>query len=92
MSTENKNQCEEYLAMGFELMPSGRINHHWWYCRKYIKGSTKDKTWIWDEDPQEQGIQRHGHHSCCSSKKAYCHKVGCVNRKLADDLSDLKDI
>lgn len=83
-------QEKEYIAMGFKLMPSGRINHHWWYCAKFQKGSVKDSTWIWDEPPRAQGEHRYGHHTCCQSKKAYCHRLGCKNRKLIDDYSDLK--
>lgn len=78
-------QCEEYLAMGFELMPSGRVNEHKWYKQKFGRGSVKDTTW-----------SRENHwHSCCMSKRAYRHKLGCKNRKelLADDdYSDLKDV
>ena len=83
---------QEYLSMGFKLMPCGKENHHWWYCAKFQKGSVRDKTWVWDEKPQPTGEHRCGHHKCCKSKKAYCHRVGCVNRKPIDDLSDLKDL
>lgn len=77
--------------MGFKLLPSGRINHHKYYCNKFIKGSVKDKTWIWDEPPQGKGNHRCGHHICCFSKKPYCHLSHCLNKILADDLSDLKE-
>lgn len=88
-----ENQTKEYLAMGFKLMPSGRINHHWFYCAKFQKGSKRDKTWIRDGKNIRPGLRSSkGHHDCCMSKKAYCHKVGCVNRRSIDDLSDLKDL
>ena len=69
--------------MGFPLMPSGRINHHLWYGRKFGLCSVKDSTWN----------KIKGEHTCCKSQRAYCHKVGCKNRKeisIDDDLSDLK--
>lgn len=84
------NIQQEYLSMGFMLMPCGKENHHKWYCRKFVKGSARDSTWKWD-----RGFERvplHGFHSCCGSRKAYCHLVGCRNRVelLADDdYSDL---
>ncbi len=91
--SDRKTQVQEYLDMGFELMPSGRINHHLWYGRKFGLSTMKDSTWRWEKGKEHKiGC---GYHSCCRSRKAYCHKVGCVNRReisAEDDLSDLKDI
>lgn len=81
----DKNQTEEYLGMGFALMPSGKPNHYKWYVNKFRKGSVRDDTW-------NRGAC---HHSCCRSRKPYCHLVGCSNRielPDCDDLSDLRDI
>jgi hypothetical protein len=85
-------QQQEYLKMGFELMPSGRINHHLWYGRKFGHASVRDSTWTWEEGKEHKiGC---GFHKCCGSRKAYCHKVGCKNRLSAedDDYSDLKEV
>ncbi len=82
----NQTQLEEYLAMGLELLPSGRVNEHKYYKIKYGVCSVKDSTW-----------DRKKHwHTCCKSKRAYRHLAGCENRKriseVNDDYSDLKDI
>ena len=99
---KKQTQEEEYKAMGFPLMPSGRINHHLWYGRKFGHASAKDSTWKYDgfktfnkfrnsENPHKYPV---GSHVCCGSRKAYCHKTGCKNRieldHVLDDLSDLK--
>lgn len=86
------NQKQEYLKMGLDLTPSGKINHHKWYCRKFDKGSTKDSTW--KKGGSKSGCAG-GYHACCGSKKAYCHNAGCKNRRELlgdDDYSDLKRI
>lgn len=85
------NQTQEYLAMGFKLLPSGRLNHNLWYGRKFGLSSKKDTTWT--RNKKKKGDQ--GEHSCCGSKRAYCHKTGCKNRREIlgdDDYSDLKRI
>lgn len=89
-----KTQTDEYLSMGFKLMPSGRLNHHLWYGRKFGLSSTKDSSWKWEKGMEHKA--GHGQHICCKSRRAYCHKVGCKNRielsKVLDDLSDLKEV
>jgi hypothetical protein len=89
-------QEQEYLSMGFKLMPSGRINHNLWYIRKFGRSSVKDSTWKYTHVKKWGGIgYKRGEHTCCKSKKAYCHRVGCKNRKellTEDDYSDLKDL
>ena len=92
---KDDKQIAEYLEMGFKLMPSGRINHHLWYGRKFGLSSAKDSTWR-SSVGKKAGKCSKGYHVCCGSKKAYCHNMGCKNRvpleELPDDLSDLKDI
>lgn len=78
-------QEQEYKEMGLKMMPSGRINHHHWYREKFGLCSVKDSTWS----------KKKHHHTCCKSRKAYCHLSGCKNRVeigADDDYSDLKDI
>lgn len=88
---KGQTQKQEYLSMGFKLMPSNRINYYLWYCAKFQKGSTEDSTWVW-EKKKGNYIHWPGHHSCCGSRRAYKHKVGCVNVKPIEDLSDLKNL
>ncbi len=80
-------QKDQYLAAGFKLMPSGRINSFTWAKHQGRLGSRKDFTW--KKDPKNP-IK--GHHSCCGSKRDYYHKVSCTvaARNSSDDLSDLK--
>lgn len=82
----NMKMEEEYIAMGLEFLPSGQMNEHQYYKRKYGLASVKDSSWS----------KRKRWHRCCKSKRAYRHKMGCKNRialtEIEDDLSDLKDI
>lgn len=83
-----QTQKEQYLAAGYKLMPSGRMNSFTWAKHLGRLGSRKDHTWIRDEKNNQKG-----HHSCCGSKRDYYHKRGCSAAGGGpDDLSDLKDL
>jgi hypothetical protein len=93
----NMTQKEEYLQMGFKLLPSGRIDHHLWYGRKFGLSSMKDSTWVSKAVKKVGKYNTYpGYHKCCKSQRSYCHKIGCKNRKDllddSDDYSDLKEI
>lgn len=82
-------QIQKYLAAGFKLMPSGRMNTYIWARHLGRLGSRKDHTWV-----KQKADRNKGHHTCCGSKRDYYHKVSCkmANNLGSDDLSDLKDI
>lgn len=82
-------QVKAYLAAGYKLMPSGRINSYIWARHQGRLGSRKDHTWM--RDPKDHAK---GHHSCCGSKRDYYHKISCAaaSSMAEDDLSDLKEV